>query len=124
MIRPILIADHRQTVRSLVNYTLGSGGYCLLEAEDGVKALETIQAHGPGLIICDVDLPRLGGLELSRTVRGDPLLHRTPIFLLTTDPAAPSTVKVPEGDVNRWFVKPFVPERLLAAVQEIFQGPL
>lgn len=119
----ILTVDDAATMRRLVSYTLRSEGYEVLEAEDGEDALRLLQsqteAQGVDVIITDINMPRMDGIELVRRLRGLPQFKATPILMLTTesDPAKKQEGK--QAGATGWITKPFQPDQLLAAVAKV-----
>lgn len=119
----ILTVDDAATMRRLVSYTLRSEGYEVLEAEDGEDALRLLQAQAEGqgvdVIITDINMPRMDGIELVRRLRVLPQFKATPILMLTTesDPAKKQEGK--QAGATGWITKPFQPDQLLAAVAKV-----
>src|SRR5689334_1498078 len=84
MSRPrILVADGDRRVRQLVGLTLPAADYDLHYAEDGEEAISVAYELQPGLILLDVQMPRLDGLDVCMTLRADPRTAQTPIVILT-----------------------------------------
>ncbi len=72
MAKCILIVDDSVSLRQVVKITLTGAGYEVLEAGDGVEALEVLQSHKANLVISDVNMPRMDGLTLLRTLKEKP----------------------------------------------------
>jgi CheY-like chemotaxis protein len=79
----ILIADDDAFVRRLVQITIASSQYLVLEAPDGDSAWEILQTVRPDVLLLDVQMPGRDGFELTRAIKADPLLASTPVILLT-----------------------------------------
>jgi CheY-like chemotaxis protein len=79
----VLVAEDRPTDREILVALLGSSGYDLLEAESGGEALRLAREWKPALVITDMLVPELDGLDLARTIRADAAIPRTPIILYT-----------------------------------------
>lgn len=115
--KKILVIDDSETVRLQVRHALDGAGYEVVDAVDGVEGLERIAEGGFSLVLCDVNMPRMGGLEMLREaqLRGTTI----PILMLTTE-GQPSLIKrAREYGAKGWIVKPFKPELLLAAVAKV-----
>ena len=117
--KTILIVDDAMTVRNLAKFALSKGGYTIIEAEDGVKGLEAIQANHVDLVISDLNMPNKNGLEMCREIKAIERFKATPIFMLTTEASQEVALQGKEIGIMAWIVKPFVPEKLLGAVQKV-----
>jgi two-component system response regulator MtrA len=114
----VVIADDESSMRLLVHATIESDDYVVIEATDGAEAWALIQKHRPKLVLLDVQMPRLSGLEVLRLVRADPGLKATRVILLTS--------KAQESDIEEgliagadfYLTKPFSPLDLLTRVEE------
>lgn len=86
----VVIADDSAIVRHTLSAVLGRLGIQVVETEDGVQALEAIRRHRPNLVILDVYMPHMDGLEVLRALRGQESLRSLPVFLLTSSTQASS----------------------------------
>ncbi len=119
MSKKILVVDDAMTVRNLAKFALGKAGFTIVEAEDGVIGLEKAKAEKPDLVISDLNMPNMNGLEMCRAIKGDDALKDTPIFMLTTEASADVAKEGKEIGIMAWIVKPFAPDKLLAAVKKV-----
>jgi two-component system chemotaxis response regulator CheY len=103
----------------MVAFTLKTAGYEVIEAGDGVEALNLLKTSSVDLVISDIHMPNMDGLEFTRQLRRHPAHIRTPILLLTTesDPQKKSQGRL--AGATGWIVKPFTPEQLLALVSRV-----
>ncbi len=87
--KTILTVDDASTIRKMVSFTLRGAGHEVLESPDGADALVLLRTRSVDLVITDINMPSMDGLELTRRLRATPAMARTPIVLLTTesDPA-------------------------------------
>lgn len=117
MTSTVLIVDDSQLVRGMVVRALSAAGYRVVEARDGVEALARLEEDRPALVICDVNMPRMNGVELLEAVRQDPCVP--PFLMLTTeaDPAVIAAAKT--AGARAWIQKPFRVELVLAAVRKL-----
>jgi CheY-like chemotaxis protein len=116
----ILICDDEDSLRELIRAVL-NGDYRFAEAEDGHEALELIRRLKPDLVLADVMMPRLGGLELLAEVRKDPSLGQTPIVVVTA--FVGERAAAIEAGADAFLSKPFDPDELTATVEELLQTP-
>lgn len=117
--KTILTVDDAATIRKMVSLTLKSAGHQVLEAPDGVRALDLLRSFPVDLVITDVNMPNMDGIELTRQVRALPKYLKLPIVLLTTesDPAKKAAGRA--AGATGWIVKPFGQEQLLAIVAKL-----
>lgn len=119
MTKTILIVDDAQTIRHLTRFALSKGGYNIIEAEDGVQGLKMLEKSSVDLIISDLNMPNMNGLEMCRNIKANERWKNIPIFMLTTESSQEVALQGKEIGIMAWIVKPFVPDKLLAAVQRV-----
>ena len=117
--RTILTVDDASTMRRMVSFTLRGAGHDVLEAPDGAAALQVLQARRVDLVITDVHMPNVNGIELTRRLRASPAFGRTPILLLTTESDPGKKAEGRAAGATGWIVKPFNQEQLLAIVAKV-----
>ena len=119
MAKRVMIVDDSRTVRQQVSAALSEGGFEVVEAVDGVDAMEQIAASPDlALIICDVSMPRMNGLEFLARLK-EKERFGVPVLMLTTDGQPAFIARAKEFGAKGWIVKPFKPELLLATVRKI-----
>lgn len=121
--RTILIAEDEDVVRVMARTSIESSDYDIIEAADGGTAWRLAQKHKPALILLDVRMPVLSGLDVCRLVRGDATLAQTRIILMSAS-AHPSEIAegIAEG-ADQYLTKPFSPIALLEMVRELLRRP-
>jgi DNA-binding response OmpR family regulator len=115
----VLICDDEPSLRELIRISL-DGPYSFAEADDGEKSLEIARRLRPDVIILDMMMPRLSGLEVLSEIRGDRALAETPVIVLTAQPSTKDEALRCGADIV--MVKPFEPEEITAAVEEVLAG--
>ena len=115
----VLICDDEPSLRELIRISL-DGPYSFAEADDGEKSLEIARRLRPDVIILDMMMPRLSGLEVLSEIRGDQGLAETPVIVLTAQPSTKEEALRCGADIV--MVKPFEPEQITAAVEEVLAG--
>ncbi len=119
----ILIVDDSTTVRKLLAYTLKAKNYRCVEAADGFDALEKLaQNMDIKLIISDLNMPNMDGLELINAVRQDPLYKDLPIIMLTTDNSPENRKLAFDAGANLYLVKPSPAHIILFKVESLLQA--
>lgn len=119
MEKTIMTVDDSASVRQMVSFTLKNEGYHVLEAADGVDALEKLAGSRVSMILTDLNMPRMDGLDLIRQVRQGEGCKFVPIVMLTTESQAEKKVAGKAAGATGWIVKPFKPQQLLAVVKKL-----
>jgi two-component system chemotaxis response regulator CheY len=119
MSKKIIAVDDAATMRKMVAFTLKGAGHEVLEAADGRDALNALRHQSVDLVVTDVNMPNMDGLELTRQLRAMPAFARTPIILLTTESDTAKKTQGRTAGANGWIVKPFSQEQLLAVVARL-----
>lgn len=115
----ILAVDDSASMRQMVAFTLKGAGYNVIEAVDGKDALEKAKTGGADVILTDVNMPNMDGIELVRQLRQLPKYKFTPMLLLTTESSAEKKAQGKAAGATGWLVKPFNPEQLLATIAKV-----
>lgn len=117
--KTIMIVDDAKSMRGLVSMTLQSAGYEVVEACDGQDALEKIGGQKVNMVISDLNMPNMNGIEMIKKLKQNPQYKFLPIVMLTTES---EDVRKKEGQAagaKAWIVKPFKPETVLKVVSKI-----
>ena len=119
----VLIAEDDEDIAIIVTRLLRRAGHTVLRAPDGRAALDRAIEHRPDVLLTDLGMPRMDGLELTRAIRADPLLGGTPIVMLSGHLHPGDTQPVLAG-VCAVLLKPCPNDRLRAVVQDLAdRGP-
>jgi two-component system chemotaxis response regulator CheY len=123
--RTILVVDDSSTTRSLVASHLSeSGDYDIVEAASGFEALKTLPALKVELIITDINMPDINGLELISFVRENPIYEHIPTIIISTEDSEEDRKRGMELGARAYLVKPFTGEQLRDAVEKVMEpGP-
>ena len=119
----LLIADDEPAVRALVHATLEGDDYQIIEAGDGVEALELVREQSPSLVLLDVMMPRLNGLDVCRAIKSDPTTSDTMVVMLTAQAQQRDRERGMAAGADVYFTKPFSPLALLDLVEQVRQAP-
>ena len=117
--KSILIVDDSESIREVVSFTLESAGHQVMKAENGQDALKFLDGTRIDLMITDLHMPIMDGIELIKNVRANGSYQFIPILFLTTESQNEKKMQAKEAGATGWIVKPFVPEKLLAAVAKV-----
>ena len=115
----ILAVDDSASMRQMVNFTLKGAGYEVVQAVDGVEALEYARLHSVDLVLTDVNMPRMDGITLVKELRALPSYRYTPMLVLTTESSQDRKMQGKQAGATGWIVKPFNPDQLLATIARV-----
>ncbi|RMG37410.1 MAG: response regulator [Gammaproteobacteria bacterium] len=119
MAASILAVDDSASMRQMVSFTLKGAGYDVVEAADGVEALNIAKTRPVNLVITDVNMPNMDGISLIKELRNLPAYKFTPLLMLTTESSAEKKQEGKAAGATGWIVKPFNPEQLLKTVAKV-----
>jgi phosphate regulon transcriptional regulator PhoB len=117
----ILVVEDESDIRELIRYNLVQEGFAVEEAADGAEALERIIRRAPDLMLLDLMLPRMPGLELCRQLRAQPETAQLPIIVLTAKGSELDRVLGLEMGADDYIVKPFSPREVVARVKALLR---
>jgi DNA-binding response OmpR family regulator len=117
----ILLVDDEKDLVWLVRHSLSDEGYEVFAAYDGVEALSVARRYPPDLIVLDIAMPRLDGLQVCRTLRRDSALATVPILFLTVRSAIEDRIKGLEEGGDDYLVKPFDLRELKARIKVLLR---
>jgi len=121
LLRRILIIEDEKDIVELVRYNLEKEGFQVISAGDGVSGLAQVRRTAPDLLVLDLMLPKLPGLEICKEVRRDQSLNRLPILMLTARGEEADRVLGLELGADDYVTKPFSPRELVARVKALLR---
>jgi two-component system chemotaxis response regulator CheY len=120
MVKTILVVDDSGTVRQQVSMALKQAGFAIVEAADGVEALAAIESNRAiDMVVCDVNMPNLNGLEMVERIKSDPQHKALPILMLTTEGQPSMIRRAKEAGAVGWIVKPFDANQLVQTAKHL-----
>lgn len=119
MKKRILIVDDSDIIRQQLRLCLEPAGYEVIEGNSGEAGLKKAKEGPVDLVISDVNMPGISGLEMVAQIRQVPQHQKTPVFMLTTESSQAMAQKGKEVGATVWIVKPFKPEVLLRGVAKV-----
>ena len=123
MAKKVLIVDDSPTVRQQVRAALTLAGFEVTEAVDGQDGVDRIkQVSDFAAVVCDVNMPRLNGLELVERVAKDPTRAGLPILMLTTEGQAATVQRAKAAGAKGWMLKPFKAELLVLTLKKLTEA--
>ena len=119
----VLVVDDEPDAIELIAFNLKGAGMDVVTAADGAEALKKAAQHSPALIVLDVMLPEVDGLEVCKVLRRDPKTSAIPILMLTAKAAEIDRVLGLELGADDYVTKPFSPRELVLRVKRLLRGP-
>ncbi len=117
----ILTADDSPSMRQMIAFTLENAGYQVIEAVDGKDALERLTKAPVQMLVTDLNMPNLDGIELIRRVRTLPQYKYIPIIMVTTESEDSRKQQGKAAGATGWIVKPFRAEQLVAVAKRFLK---
>lgn len=121
MSKNILIVDDSESIRELVTLTLESSGYRVEKGVDGKDAQKYLDGREISLVITDLNMPNVDGIQLIKEIRANKDYASTPILMLTTESQAAKKEEARAAGATGWIIKPFVQEKLLEVVKKVIR---
>ncbi len=115
----IITVDDSVSMRQMITFTLEKAGYKVITAEDGVDAMDKLGSNTVNMMITDLNMPRMDGIELIKSVRTISQYKFIPIIMLTTESDDSKKQQGKAAGATGWIVKPFKPEQLIGVVQKV-----
>ena len=119
MAKKVMVVDDSPSLREVVGIALRTAGYEVSEAENGQDALAKLGQGRVNLVICDVNMPVMDGIEFLKQVKKRPEYRFLPILMLTTESRESRKEEGQLAGARAWVVKPFRPEQILNAVSRL-----
>ncbi len=119
MSRTILTVDDSTSALQLLRLTLSGAGYTVIQAGNGAEGLEKAKAGGFDMVLTDLNMPVMNGMEMIREIRKLPTGKGVPIVFLTTESDAAMKSEAKVAGATAWITKPFQQEQLLTLVKKV-----
>lgn len=117
--RRILVVDDEPHIRRVLEAVLGSRGFTVMMASDGMQGLDELVHEPVDLVILDLMMPGASGLEILAKIRANPSRSDTPVIILTAKGQDADREAALAGGANDFLTKPFSPKKLIARIEEI-----
>ena len=118
----ILTVDDSPSIRQTIKVALEPAGHTVIEAGDGAQGLIKAQTSRPDMVITDLNMPIMNGLDLIRALRKEPTLTGLPIVFLSTESSDAVKQEAKGAGATGWITKPFKPDQLLAVVSKLVRS--
>jgi two-component system, chemotaxis family, chemotaxis protein CheY len=117
--RKVLIVDDSETIRQQVTQALESVGFAVIEAGDGIDGLACASANELCMVILDVNMPRLNGLDMLDRLKSDPRHTELPVLMLTTEVEQNMIQRAKKAGARGWMIKPVKMDQLVSTVSKL-----
>ncbi|RPI74914.1 MAG: response regulator [Desulfobacteraceae bacterium] len=121
MAKTIMTVDDSTSIRQMVSFTLHEAGYGVVEASDGQDALNKLKANPVDMLLVDLNMPNMNGIDLIRNVRALAQFKFIPIIMLTTESQDNKKQEGKAAGATGWIVKPFQPEQLINVIKKVMR---
>jgi len=121
MAKTILIVDDSASMRQLVSFALKDAGYEVIAAADGKDALNKLSGAKADMVVTDLNMPNMDGIELIKQLRKLPAHKFTPVIMLTTESQEGKKQEGKAAGASGWIVKPFTPEKLMEVIKKFMR---
>jgi len=118
-LKSVLVVEDEQAISDLVAFHLDHNGYEAVVSSDGARALKLLKSRAPSLLILDLMLPDIDGMEILKAVRSNSRTARLPVILLTARAEEGDRIAGLEAGADDYVVKPFSPRELVLRVQKL-----
>ncbi len=115
----VLAVDDSASIRNMIAFVLEKAGYDVVVAEDGQEALEYARQHTVDVVLTDINMPNLDGIDLIKELRALPNYKFVPMLVLTTESATDKKMEGKAAGATGWIVKPFDPAQLVSTIQKV-----
>ena len=121
MVKNFLVVDDSASMRQLITFAMQYAGYDVLLAENGKDALDKLSSTRVDMVITDLNMPDMDGIELITHLRSMPDYKFVPIVMLTTEAQEEKKRQGKAAGASGWIVKPFTPDQLLSVVRKFIK---
>jgi two-component system cell cycle response regulator DivK len=122
--RTILVVEDQEDNRQILRDLLGSAGFRMVEANDGVQALTVARSQRPDLILMDIQLPLVDGYQATRSIKRDPELKHIPIIAVTSYALSGDEQRARDAGCDAYVAKPYSTRQLLAKIGQFLEQPM
>ena len=115
----VLTVDDSRTILAMLHHTLSNAGFEVLQAEDGKQGLDVLKTETVDVVITDINMPVMDGIEFIKNVRATGNHQSLPILILTTEASQDKRDQGKAAGGTGWIVKPFDPEKLISVIHRV-----
>ncbi len=117
----ILVVDDDKTTRKLLSLYLKGKGYEIVTAENGLEAMEKAGIENVNLVVTDMNMPYMDGIELTKNLKNDPAMSNLPVIMVTTEADEDERKKAVEAGVDDYLIKPASADQINDSIKRILK---
>ena len=117
--KTVLVVDDSTSMRQMIAFTLKGAGFSVVEGGNGQEGLQKLDGQKVDLVISDLNMPVMNGMDMIRQIRTRPQYKFTPILMLTTESQESKKAEGKAAGATGWIVKPFNPQQLLQVIGKV-----
>lgn len=117
--KTVLVVDDSTSMRQMIAFTLKGAGFSVVEGGNGQEGLQKLDGQKVDLVISDLNMPVMNGMDMIRQIRTRPQYKFTPILMLTTESQDSKKAEGKAAGATGWIVKPFNPQQLLQVIGKV-----
>ena len=121
MKKRVLIIDDSESIRELVGNALENAGYEVIKGVDGKDGVLKLEESNICIIISDLNMPKMDGIEVIKHVRKHPVYKYTPIIVLTTESMEAKRIEAKNAGATGWMIKPFETSNLITTIKKVIR---
>lgn len=118
-LKKVMVVDDVQHIRELLSLILKSEGFDVIESANGKDALKKLDGSYIDMVITDLNMPEMSGLEFVQKLRSSSDFHLTPVIMVTSENHVSIRRKAKQLGVNEWLMKPLIPSDLMNVVRRL-----
>ena len=122
MSKKVLIVEDNELNKKLFNDLLEAHGYATVQTRNGMEALDLVRVHRPDLILMDIQLPEVSGLQVTQWIKDDPSLRHIPVIAITAFAMKGDEEKIRQGGCEAYLSKPISVVKFLETVRNFIGG--
>ncbi len=117
-LKKIMIVDDSPSIIKFLEMVLGKERYAVISYGNGLDAVDSVEEESPDLIVMDMNMPKLGGIDAARTIKQNIKTSHIPIIIISGHDQEEEVRKAREAGADDFLVKPYAPEQLLEIIKE------
>ncbi|WDR01495.1 response regulator [Devosia algicola] len=115
----VLTVDDSRTILAMLHHTLSNAGFEVFQAEDGQQGLDLLRTQKVDIVITDINMPIMDGIEFIKAVRASGDFQSLPMLILTTETSQDKRDQGKAAGGTGWIVKPFDPDKLISVIHRV-----
>ncbi len=119
----VLVVEDNPTLQATIARVLSKSGLNVIQASDGIEAMEKIQVERPDLVVMDIVMPRMNGYELCRWIKNNPIARHMPVVICSTKNEEFDRYWGMKQGIDAYITRPFQPAEMVETVKQLLRKP-